>query len=89
MKDKVVILKMINGAEVIAKTSGDFVYKKCRVFQIMNDGKGGAQAGLIPFIMVAPDADCFIEKSNIVTEVDCPSDIEKSYLQEVSTIALV
>ena len=84
MPDKIVILKMIDGNEVIAKDIGHGMYGKCRVFQISQNG----QTGLVPFVMLSPDAECPINQDLIVTKVPCPYEVEKPYLEAVSGIVL-
>ena len=84
---KVVIIKMVNGEELIA-TDASFacpntVFEKIRVFHLTQQG-----AGLIPWIMCAPDAKVEI-KNGIAAILDAPADIEKQYLQATSSIQLL
>ena len=82
---KVAIIKMINGEELIATHNdiADTVFEKIRVFHLTQQG-----AGLIPWIMCAPDAKVEI-KNGIAAILDAPADIEKQYLQATSSIQLL
>ena len=92
MNDKVVVLKILTGEEVIATVdSNDGKYYKLRALQIRAQGTSSTapQAGLVPFFIISPDAKCVINKSLILTEIDCPPDVEKSYREATSGIALL
>jgi hypothetical protein len=82
---KIVVLKSITGDEIIAtKVGNENVYEKVRVFRIMPD----SQAGLIPFIMVAPDATISINMALILTEIPAPQNIEKAYLEATTDFVI-
>jgi len=89
---KIVIIKMVNGEELIATESplpeaawkGDRIrFEKIRVFRVTQQG-----AGLIPWIMCAPDERVEI-KDGIAAILDAPAEIEKQYLQVTSSIQLL
>lgn len=94
---EVVILKMLNGEEVIARKEisqlgmGGSVtkYSKARVIQVMQGQEGKPQATLAPYITLSPDAEFTINSDTIVAEVTCPTEVEKSYMQATSSIALM
>lgn len=88
MTSKTVIIKTIAGEELIATKQDSNQYEKVRVFRMMDDGQGRPQAGLVPFIMVAPDAKMVFNQDLIFCEIDCPSDVEKSYLEATSGLML-
>ena len=94
---KVVILKLTTGEEVIAKeewnmkssTVGEVrSFFKPRVFHMMRTPEG-IQGSFIPWLLTAPDADVEILDSFIVTKIDAPTDIEKAYLKNTSSIELL
>ena len=92
MGDKVVVLKLLTGEEVIAMVdSNDGKYHKLRALRVHTQGSNASapQAGLVPFFIIAPDAKCVINKNLILTEIDCPPDVEKSYREATSGIALL
>lgn len=83
---KVVVLKMIDGSELLATENEDSIgaikYSKVRVFHLTQQG-----AGLIPWIMCSPDAEVKFDVG-IVTKIDAPLDIEKQYLSATSGLLL-
>lgn len=84
----IVIMKSIIGEEIIATSLGDGDYEKVRVFRMMPDGQGGAKAGLVPFLMTAPDAMIHLNKALIMTEINAPTDIETAYLEATTGLAI-
>ncbi len=85
----VVILKLISGEELIA-TKNDSEYSRIRVFQMNYDQTGNVRAGLVPYIIVAPDAVIKdFNKNAIVAEIDAPLEVEKSYREATSGISLM
>jgi hypothetical protein len=84
----VVISKLLSGEEVISTKAAD-MYSKARVFNVQQGRDGQAQVGLIPFIMVAPDAKFRLNQALVLTEIEAPADIEKSYMQATTSIQLV
>lgn len=84
---KVVVLKMSDGSELIATQGADSIgvttYSKVRVFHLTQQG-----AGLIPWIMCAPDAEVEII-DGIVVMIAAPLEIEKQYLAATSSIQLL
>ena len=84
---KTVILKLISGEEVLA-TKKFNSYSKLRVVQFISDGKGGSQPALAPFITLAPDAVIDVNMSLVLCEIDCPSEVERSYLSATSGIQI-
>lgn len=85
---KTVLMKLLSGEEVIARENGDGTYSKARVLRFMPDGQGGAKAGLVPFLMAAPDAALPVNKGLVLTEIECPSDVEAAYIEATSDIVL-
>ena len=81
---EVKIIKFISGEEVIAKFE-DGKFKKLRMFQLTNDGN----AGLVPWLVLAPDAEIELDAVKYVTCIDAPMDVEKQYLKAVSNIQLL
>lgn len=83
---KVVVLKMSDGSELIATQRADSIgvtyYSKVRVFHLTQQG-----AGLIPWIMCAPDAEVEI-LDGIVAMIVAPLEIEKQYLSATSGLLL-
>jgi len=86
----IVILKTLVGEEIIATRcmEGENVFEKVRVFRISSDGQGGTKAGLVPFFVVAPDAVLPINQALILSEITCPPDVERAYLEATSGIML-
>jgi len=82
----IVVLKLINGDEVIADRVLA-MYKKPRVFQMIPTERGMSGA-LMPYIMSCPDATVKIAEFAIVTEVEATKQIEDAYLQHTSGIDL-
>lgn len=82
----IVVLKLINGDEVIADLVNG-VYKKPRVFQMIPTERGMSGA-LMPYIMSCPDETVKIADHAIVTTVDASKQIEDAYLQQTSGIDL-
>lgn len=78
---RVVVLKMIDGSELLATEDGP-LYSKIRVFHITQQG-----AGLVPWIMCAPDAKVEIH-TGIVVKVSAPLEIEKQYISATSGLLL-
>lgn len=79
----VVVLKMVDGSELLATFDGEF-YEKIRIFHLTQQG-----AGLVPWIMCSPDAKIRIRDESIVAFVDAPAEIEKQYLAATSNIQLL
>lgn len=85
----VMIIKMVSGEEILVKEeTGENVFSKPRVMQVMQDQSGEMRAGLVPWIITAPDATVTISKMAIAAILDAPLDVEKSYLSSTSGIAL-
>ena len=83
----VVILKMTNGEELLAKETlenGISQYSKVRALRVNNQGEGG----LVPWITLNPDAKISISNSNIAAKVLASIEVEKSYLETTSEILL-
>ena len=86
---EVKVLKLMSGEEIISNYDMHTnLYVKPRVLQLMPDGQGGARAGLVPWIMSAPDAIVPIFDGCIATVFDAPMEISRSYLESTSGIAL-
>ena len=83
--NNIVILKMLDGSELIATKNITGSYSKVRVFHFGANG----QAGLAPWVLLAPDADLDISSNGIVAEIPAPQDIETKYLQATSSIQLL
>jgi hypothetical protein len=84
----VVIYKLSNGDEVIGERVGSTtLVKRPRVLQMMQTNQG-VQAGLIPYIIGAPDAEMDFNLSHVVAIVDAPSDISAAYVQQTTGIQL-
>ncbi len=86
------VIKMSNGEEIIAKVSsgdkGYIVATQARSVRMMPDGKGGAQLGLIPFVILNPDGSIPLNENLIVGRAPATNEVEKLYLSEVSGIQL-
>lgn len=82
----IVVLKLINGDEVIAKLV-DGKYAKPRVFQMIPTERGMSGA-LMPYIMSCPEETVDIASFAIVTTVEASKQIEDAYLQQTSGIDL-
>lgn len=85
---QVMILKMHSGEELIANLSGN-TYSKIRVFHVAEDMNGNARAGLMPWILSAPDASLEINENHISAQFEAPAEIERAYLEATTSIALV
>lgn len=89
----VLVLKLVSGEEVVARKeneSGDggIVVSKPRVLKIMQTDEGMG-AALMPLFMAAPDLDeVWIDYHSIIAVIDCPVEMEKSYLRQTSGIVL-
>jgi hypothetical protein len=83
----IVALKLTSGEEVIAMKRIDGSYSKPRVIQMVHT-QNGVQAGLVPWILSNPDETVRVNQSAILAEVDVVGDVEKSYLQQTSTLDL-
>ncbi len=81
------VLKLISGEEIIAREEGQGTQSRPRVLQMMQTERGMG-AGLVPFIVSAPDETVTINQMAIVTVVDAPMQIETAYLQQTSSIDL-
>lgn len=83
------IIKMVSGDEVLAKEeTGEYVFSKPRVMQVMQSQTGEVRAGLVPWIIASPDSSVTVNKTAIAAILDAPLDVEKSYLSSTSGIAL-
>lgn len=90
---RVVIIKSIAGDEIIASIVSDGTHSltisKPRVVTIMQGPNGQPSAGLIPWIIVAPDVDVTIERTALAAHpIDAPMDVEKMYLMQTSSLDL-
>lgn len=74
-------------AEVIEQLDGSIQCRRPRVVQMMQTQQG-VGAGLVPYIMSAPDATIPINPDCIVAKVKVGSQIERAYTQEVSGLDL-
>lgn len=86
----IVVLKLITGEEVIAKEvmhELGMMYHQPRVIQMVQT-RTGVQAGLVPWILSAPDAEVEINHSQIIARAEPTGDVEDSYLQQTSKIDL-
>ena len=85
------VLKLVTGEELIGRvecqTDIDITISSPRVMR-MYQTEQGISAGLVPWLMTAPDAQVDIKSSHIMTSVDCPKDVEDSYLQQTSKLDL-
>lgn len=89
----VIILKLINGDEMICQLVGendnyvDVDRPRLMTIQPTKDGQG--QFGLIPFLLSNPDArNLPIAKSAIVTRLSASADMSKAYMSTVSGLVL-
>lgn len=86
----IVVLKMSNGDEVIGKEVGEYadvVLDRPRSLQMMQS-QHGVQAGLIPYIIAAPEMAVAFNSKHIICKVSAPTDISNAYLQQTSGIQL-
>ena len=89
---EVVIIKLISGEEVVAEVISDSITKlevrKPRMIHVMQTEQGMG-TGLSPWIVLAPDSNCDIDKSHIVTMITAESQVAKAYLQQTTSIQLL
>lgn len=81
------ILKMVNGEEIITKKVSN-ICSKARSVRMINDPQKGPSLALVPFFILDPDCEFKINENNVVGEINAPSEVEKTYLQETSGIQL-
>lgn len=84
------VVKLFSGEEVIARveeTLSGNKYASPRVIQMMQTQQGMG-AGLVPFIMSAPDETITINPNAIVVELNASKQIEDAYLQQTSKLDL-
>ena len=87
---KISVLKLISGEELIAReveSLSGVSYSKPRVIQMMQTQQG-MQAGLVPFILSAPDDEININPNTIVCKVTANKQIEDAYLSQTSGLDL-
>ena len=90
----VVVLKLVTGEEIVTEIKsshqmdGVLHVKQPLQVQIVNDGQGGRAKALLPLMMLAPESDVDIHLNKIVAYVVAPSEVEKAYIQETSSILL-
>lgn len=87
---EVVVLKIVGGDEIIVteEVEGqEILYSKPRMIQIHATQKG-MQAGLVPWILSAPDETISISHTHIIARTFPTSDIEKAYRQQTSVLDL-
>ena len=89
----VVAIRLVTGEEVIAEISGQssesISVDRPQVLQVGQDRKGNMGLALVPWFNSNPDAkDIPIYTKHIVAMIRPLAEIEKSYLQQVSGIAL-
>lgn len=86
---QVVILKLVTGEEVIGRLEEGirFQLDRPRVFQ-MYQTQSGVQAGLVPWLLSAPEEKVFIDEKHIIARLDAPTDIEQAYLQQTSGLQI-
>ena len=84
---KIVVLKLTSGEEIIAKECDQGGYESPRCIQMMQT-KTGVQAGLVPWILAAPDATVGIAPHTVITETVPTADVEQAYMQQTSCLDL-
>ena len=84
----IVVLKLMNGDEVIAKREIDGRFAKPRDFHMIPTERG-MNGALMPYIMSCPDETVEIKASAIMSEVEASKQMEDAYLQQTSGIDLV
>lgn len=86
------IIKLISGEEMVAEVlcvgSTVIEVRKPRVVHVMQTEQGMG-TGLAPWIMLAPDSNCDIDKSHIVTTLVADDQVAKAYLQQTTSIQLL
>ena len=97
---EVKVFKTISGDEVIAKVvkeeADHWVLEKARILFPQNQGDGTVSLVMIPLITVAEnpelrtESDMIFYTKNIMAVIfTIPASLEKSYLQQVSSIQLI
>ena len=89
----VVVIKMVNGEEVIAKmvnqTDVTIVVDRPRVINITQDHTGKMQGGLMPYLISDPERkNVSLSRNSIVTSFPADKELSDSYLQMTSGLIL-
>lgn len=95
MNQTVIMFKCLNGEEVIARlvdeTDEEYTIEKARLLVAQRDQAkpGQMTIGLVPWYLGAPDGTVDVKKSAILSRLRIiPSELEKGYLHQTSTIDL-
>ncbi len=94
MSQEIIAFKLINGMEIIGRkveeTESLVVLEKARVVQMVQTGERQVQMVLQPFMISDIDGEISFRKDGLVTNPITPSEeVEKPYMKETTTIALV
>jgi hypothetical protein len=90
----VTIFKLVSGEEIIATVDDTRVtpttisVSKARSMAVVQTGPQTYGLQLIPFLKGAPDEDFELSVSAIMGRLDAPSDIERSYISQTSSIEI-
>lgn len=88
------VFKLINGEELVAYATErmainktEYILEKPRVMQVMAT-KQGPQAGLVPWMISAPDATFTLSEDKYFVVADAPKDVSDYYMEITSGLKL-
>ena len=94
MSREIKVFKLTNGEEIVAyatermtASKTEYIIEKPRVMQVMAT-KQGPQAGLVPWVISAPDYSFTLSEDKYFVAVDAPKDVSDYYMEITSSIKL-
>lgn len=86
------IFKMVSGEEVLARVEeideNTYQFSKARAIMVAGVQQGGLQISFIPWTVTDPDGAYPVEKDRVMCEPNLSQELEMTYLNETSDIAL-